>query len=56
MATWKSVVVPMAPVPETKPNVYHQHLDVCEWCNNHPFDLCPEGYAKLQQAVKDIKL
>lgn len=28
----------------------HRHLDVCEQCEQHPFDLCPIG-AKLLTAV-----
>ncbi len=22
---------------------FHDHLDVCEQCRNHPFSLCPVG-------------
>lgn len=32
-------------------NVFHQHLDNCKKCREQPFNLCPIGYKKLQEAV-----
>jgi hypothetical protein len=32
-------------------NVYHDHLDACDWCRSHPFDLCIAGSAALQLAA-----
>lgn len=29
---------------------YHAHLDVCEQCEQHPFDQCPEGARLLLAA------
>jgi hypothetical protein len=29
--------------PQRDPNLFHQHLDVCEQCREHPFALCPVG-------------
>jgi hypothetical protein len=26
---------------------FHAHLDVCEQCEQHPFDLCPVGQKLL---------
>ncbi len=27
---------------------FHQHLDECEQCRNHPFSLCKEGQELLE--------
>jgi hypothetical protein len=31
-------------------NVFHQHLDVCSQCAEHPFNLCQEGARLLEVA------
>lgn len=42
---------------ETNDDVYaridkfHAHLDVCEQCERHPFDLCAEGARLLKEAA-----
>lgn len=28
-------------------DAYHEHLDVCEQCEQHPFNQCPEGMKLL---------
>lgn len=30
---------------------FHAHLDVCEQCRNHPFNLCRKGYVLLVAAA-----
>jgi hypothetical protein len=35
-------------------NVFHDHLDVCKQCREHPFALCPVGAAALEQATQDL--
>lgn len=30
---------------------FHAHLDVCEQCERHPFDLCPIGAMLLKDAA-----
>jgi hypothetical protein len=35
-------------------NVYHQHLDVCTWCANHPWNLCREGDRLLRAEVGKV--
>lgn len=37
-----------------KINQFHEHLDVCKQCENHPFDLCPIG-ANLLKSAATIK-
>lgn len=32
---------------------FHAHLDVCEQCANHPFELCGEGARLLELAAGD---
>lgn len=32
---------------------FHAHLDACEQCRNHPFDLCPLGAAYLEVAARE---
>ncbi len=32
-------------------NVFHVHLDACEQCREHPFDLCADGAALLRIAA-----
>jgi hypothetical protein len=34
-------------------NDFHDHLDVCVHCANHPFNLCLKGQQLLIEAVKD---
>lgn len=29
---------------------FHRHLDRCQQCSNHPFDLCTEGAKLLELA------
>jgi hypothetical protein len=28
-------------------DLFHDHLDECEQCREHPFDLCPEGQKRM---------
>ncbi len=30
---------------------FHNHLDVCKWCMDHPFNLCILGTKLMQEAV-----
>lgn len=30
---------------------FHEHLDRCDQCRNHPFDLCKEGESLLKKAA-----
>ena len=32
---------------------FHAHLDICEQCREHPFDLCREGSRLLEEAASD---
>ncbi len=32
---------------------FHAHLDACEQCEKHPFDLCPIGAPLLLAAAKE---
>ncbi len=32
-------------------NAYHEHLDVCRRCREHPFALCPDGARLLREAA-----
>lgn len=34
-----------------EPKIFHEHLDRCEQCRNHPFDLCQEGHLLLHAAA-----
>jgi hypothetical protein len=36
---------------EVLSNAFHKHLDDCERCRNHPFNLCEEGYLLLKAAA-----
>ena len=27
--------------------LFHEHLDKCEQCREHPFEFCPEGHKAL---------
>ena len=31
---------------------FHAHLDICDLCNDHPYDLCPTGYELLKAAAR----
>ncbi len=31
---------------------FHQHLDECERCREHPFDLCKIGVSLIQKAAQ----
>lgn len=33
---------------------FHEHLDVCKQCRDHPFGLCPVGQEALKKTVEDI--
>jgi hypothetical protein len=33
---------------------YHDHLDVCDWCAEHPFDLCPTGNRTIREEAAMI--
>jgi len=33
---------------------FHEHLDKCEQCRNHPFDLCEIGQKLLIESTKNI--
>lgn len=35
-------------------NPFHQHLDVCTQCRNHPFNLCEEGVRLLRGSAKMV--
>lgn len=35
---------------KVNPKIFHDHLDACEQCREHPFELCPEGSKKLREA------
>ena len=35
-------------------DVFHDHLDVCEQCEQHPFSLCTVGDRLLRQVAKDV--
>jgi hypothetical protein len=32
-------------------NSYHDHLDICRQCREHPFNLCTEGAQILKNEV-----
>lgn len=34
---------------------FHEHLDACEQCRNHPFDLCPVGHTLLMSSIIQFK-
>lgn len=33
---------------------FHDHLDVCAWCCEHPFNLCKIGLPLLQAAATSL--
>jgi len=35
---------------------FHEHLDKCRQCRDHPFDLCPAGTVILQMEVSQGSL
>jgi hypothetical protein len=35
---------------------FHEHLDSCKQCEEHPFDLCPEGAHLLREAGREMRL
>jgi len=35
-------------------NVFHDHLDVCRWCREQPFNLCPVGEKALKTAIDEL--
>jgi len=37
-------------------NKFHDHLDECEQCRNHPFDLCEKGYQIMQIEIIDSQI
>lgn len=34
-----------------KPEIFNNHLDACQQCANHPFDLCADGLRLLYEAA-----
>lgn len=32
-------------------NLFHDHLDECDHCREHPFDLCVDGKAAMQAEI-----
>ena len=32
-------------------NKFHDHLDVCKQCREHPFDLCTVGVAAMRSKI-----
>lgn len=32
-------------------NLFHEHLDECQQCRDHPFALCPTGDRRLRAAA-----
>lgn len=34
---------------------FHQHLDKCKWCADHPFDLCPMGRITIQWEANSLQ-
>ena len=40
------------PRPGIDPDAFHDHLDKCAQCRNHPFNLCPKGAALLTGKLK----
>lgn len=37
---------------KVNPKIFHDHLDACEQCREHPFELCPVGEKKLLEACR----
>ena len=35
-------------------NKFHDHLDVCEQCREHPFDMCAEGWRIGNEEAKRV--
>lgn len=35
-------------------DLFHEHLDICQQCRDHPFDLCSAGATALALAAMDI--
>lgn len=35
-------------------DMFHEHLDVCKQCADHPFDLCPVGLQLIEVAARTI--
>ena len=35
-------------------DIFHAHLDVCQQCREHPFDLCKEGAVLLREAAEGL--
>ena len=42
-------------IPNPK-NVFYRHLDECEQCRNHPFNLCVVGQRKIREAIYEFEL
>lgn len=34
---------------------FHEHLDVCKQCEEHPFDLCPTGQKIMADLAKSLE-
>ena len=35
---------------------FHEHLNACKWCDEHCFELCPEGYELLKAVAEDPRI
>lgn len=33
---------------------YHDHLDVCRWCADHPLNLCKVGAALIEEEARIV--
>lgn len=39
---------------KTAAQEYHEHLDKCRQCHDHPFEPCPEGERLLARVAQDV--
>jgi hypothetical protein len=37
-------------------NAFHDHLDVCQQCREHPFELCPKGALTFRETLVNAAL
>lgn len=42
-------------MPKLPDSRFHQHLDACSQCADHPFELCAIGAKLLQEEAQDLK-
>lgn len=40
--------------PGRHSNAFHSHLDVCIWCDKHPFNLCEVGARIMNGEFKQL--